>query len=156
MRAVRIWIWAGFLVGLCNGAAELTNSAFDVVAGQPYTLTWINASGGVTIDLMTGSISNLVKVMTIHRNILYVDPTIFAGDWRKWQLHFYLTDTKLYHRTTNVKPLYDLLYLELVFGVFPSEPNIDNFDEHPERRIFNLSDFRPGGDRQRFQRIEWL
>ncbi|KAK1834913.1 hypothetical protein QBC39DRAFT_181929 [Podospora conica] len=35
-------------------AVTLTNDAFTIAVGQPFTITWINASGPVTIDLLGG------------------------------------------------------------------------------------------------------
>jgi hypothetical protein len=44
----------------------LTNTDFSVEEGKPFTLTWIDASGPVTLELWSGSSpSNLVKVQTI-------------------------------------------------------------------------------------------
>ncbi|ERT03083.1 uncharacterized protein SPSK_09721 [Sporothrix schenckii 1099-18] len=42
-----------------------TNSAFDVTPGSTFTLTWHNATGPVTITLVTGSSADLKKVQVI-------------------------------------------------------------------------------------------
>lgn len=36
-------------------AVDLTNSDFPIAVGQPFTITWVNASGPVTIDLLGGA-----------------------------------------------------------------------------------------------------
>lgn len=48
-------------------AVTLTNSDFPIAVGQPFTITWINASGPVTIDLLGGADANqpLPVVVTI-------------------------------------------------------------------------------------------
>jgi hypothetical protein len=43
----------------------LTNSNYNVEEGKPFTLTWSDAQGPVTITLMTGDPSNLKEVRTI-------------------------------------------------------------------------------------------
>lgn len=52
-------------------AVTLTNSDFPIAIGQPFTITWINASGPVTIDLLGGADANqpLPVVVTIARNV---------------------------------------------------------------------------------------
>ncbi|CAK7228418.1 hypothetical protein SBRCBS47491_006898 [Sporothrix bragantina] len=45
-----------------------TNSAFDLVPGSTFTLTWGNATGPVTIYLATGESTDLKKVQTIDSN----------------------------------------------------------------------------------------
>jgi hypothetical protein len=46
-------------------AVQFTNSAFDVQAGKPFTLTWSGASGPVTIKLKNGPNTNLKDVATV-------------------------------------------------------------------------------------------
>lgn len=43
----------------------LTNSDYTIVEGQPFTLTWTNAQGPVTLSIMTGSSNNLKHVTDI-------------------------------------------------------------------------------------------
>ncbi|KAL2270069.1 hypothetical protein VTJ83DRAFT_2253 [Remersonia thermophila] len=43
----------------------LTNSEYTIVEGQPFTLTWQNAEGPVTLSIMTGSSNNLKHVVDI-------------------------------------------------------------------------------------------
>jgi hypothetical protein len=45
--------------------AKFTNSNFDVVEGEPFTLTWDNAEGPVTITLVTGPSGNLKPVTVV-------------------------------------------------------------------------------------------
>ncbi|KAH8891049.1 hypothetical protein GQ53DRAFT_747302 [Thozetella sp. PMI_491] len=52
----------GVLATIVNAKAVITNSAFDVVAGKPFTLTWVNATGAVTIQLVQGDPNNLKPV----------------------------------------------------------------------------------------------
>jgi hypothetical protein len=44
---------------------KFTNSNFDVEEGEPFTLTWQDAEGPVTITLVTGPARNLEAVTTI-------------------------------------------------------------------------------------------
>lgn len=53
-----------FLAALAN-AVEFTNNAYDVKAGEPFTLTWADASGPVTITLMNGPRDDLKPVETL-------------------------------------------------------------------------------------------
>ena len=42
-----------------------TNTKFDVTAGKTFTLTWANATGPVTVTLLTGPSTDLSKVSTL-------------------------------------------------------------------------------------------
>ena len=44
---------------------SLTNSNYDITEGDPFTFTWSDAEGPVTITLMTGPSDNLKPVKTI-------------------------------------------------------------------------------------------
>ncbi|GKT42234.1 uncharacterized protein ColSpa_02415 [Colletotrichum spaethianum] len=46
-------------------AVQLTNSDFDVKAGEAFTITWSDAQGPVTLTLKNGPSTNLVTVSTI-------------------------------------------------------------------------------------------
>ncbi|GKT54970.1 extracellular matrix protein [Colletotrichum tofieldiae] len=46
-------------------AVQLTNSNFDVQAGEPFTITWSDAQGPVTLTLKNGPSTNLATVQTI-------------------------------------------------------------------------------------------
>ncbi|KAK2004588.1 hypothetical protein LX36DRAFT_649649 [Colletotrichum falcatum] len=46
-------------------AVKLTNNNFDVEAGQPFTITWSDAQGPVTLTLKNGPSTNLVTVQSI-------------------------------------------------------------------------------------------
>ena len=46
-------------------AVEFTNNAYDVKSGVPFTLTWADASGPVTITLMNGPRDDLQPVETL-------------------------------------------------------------------------------------------
>ncbi|KAK2046980.1 hypothetical protein LZ31DRAFT_551776 [Colletotrichum somersetense] len=46
-------------------AVQLTNSNFDVEAGKPFTITWSDAQGPVTLTLKNGPSTNLVTVQSI-------------------------------------------------------------------------------------------
>ena len=59
---------ASVLAALAATATALpafTNSAFDLVPGSTFTLTWGNATGPVTIYLATGESDDLKKVQAI-------------------------------------------------------------------------------------------
>lgn len=43
----------------------LTNSNFDIVEGEPFTFTWDNAEGEVTLTLKNGDPGNLKDVLVI-------------------------------------------------------------------------------------------
>lgn len=53
------------LAATVSATPAFTNSAFDVVPGSTFTLTWGNATGPVTIVLATGTSDDLTKVETI-------------------------------------------------------------------------------------------
>ncbi|CAK7223472.1 hypothetical protein SCUCBS95973_005191 [Sporothrix curviconia] len=53
------------LAATATAIPAFTNSAFDLVPGSTFTLTWGNATGPVTIYLATGESSDLTKVQTI-------------------------------------------------------------------------------------------
>ncbi|KAJ4309067.1 hypothetical protein N0V84_011721 [Fusarium piperis] len=46
-------------------AVKLTNSAYDVAPGRPFTITWTEAQGPVTLRLKSGPQTNLVTVEEI-------------------------------------------------------------------------------------------
>lgn len=46
-------------------AVQLTNSNYDVQAGEPFVITWSDAQGPVTLTLKNGPSSNLQTVQTI-------------------------------------------------------------------------------------------
>ncbi|KAK1981292.1 Ser-Thr-rich glycosyl-phosphatidyl-inositol-anchored membrane family-domain-containing protein [Colletotrichum cereale] len=46
-------------------AVQLTNSNFNVEAGKPFTITWSDAQGPVTLTLKNGPSTNLVTVQSI-------------------------------------------------------------------------------------------
>ncbi|KAK2065811.1 hypothetical protein LY76DRAFT_599902 [Colletotrichum caudatum] len=46
-------------------AVQLTNTNFEVVAGKPFTITWSDAQGPVTLTLKNGPSSNLATVQSI-------------------------------------------------------------------------------------------
>lgn len=46
-------------------AVSLTNSDFTIRAGQPFTITWTDAQGPVTITLKNGDSNNLQTVAPI-------------------------------------------------------------------------------------------
>ncbi|KAK2030874.1 hypothetical protein LX32DRAFT_637749 [Colletotrichum zoysiae] len=46
-------------------AVQLTNSNFDIEAGKPFTITWSDAQGPVTLTLKNGPSTNLVTVQSI-------------------------------------------------------------------------------------------
>ncbi|OLN88796.1 hypothetical protein CCHL11_01990 [Colletotrichum chlorophyti] len=46
-------------------AVELTNSNYDIQAGQPFEITWTNAQGPVTLTLKNGPETNLQDVSVI-------------------------------------------------------------------------------------------
>ncbi|CAK7202769.1 hypothetical protein SEUCBS139899_005496 [Sporothrix eucalyptigena] len=56
------------LAATVSAIPAFTNSAFDVVPGSTFTLTWSNATGPVTIVLATGTAADLTKVETIDSN----------------------------------------------------------------------------------------
>ncbi|CAK7567146.1 MAG: hypothetical protein SEPTF4163_005108 [Sporothrix epigloea] len=63
---------ASVLAALAATATALpafTNSAFDLVPGSTFTLTWGNATGPVTIYLATGESDDLKKVQAIDSNV---------------------------------------------------------------------------------------
>ncbi len=53
------------LAATVSALPAFTNTAFDIVAGQPFTLTWSGNSGPVTISLANGDPNNLKVVETI-------------------------------------------------------------------------------------------
>ncbi|CAK7263057.1 hypothetical protein SEPCBS119000_000289 [Sporothrix epigloea] len=62
---------ASVFAALAATAAALpafTNSAFDLVPGSTFTLTWGNATGPVTIYLATGDAEDLTKLKAIDTN----------------------------------------------------------------------------------------
>lgn len=52
----------GALAAVVNAKAAFTNTEFNVQAGQPFTLSWSNATGPVTIDLVSGPTTDLKPV----------------------------------------------------------------------------------------------
>lgn len=44
---------------------QLTNSAYNPVEGQPFTITWTGASGAVTLLLKDGASTDLSTVETL-------------------------------------------------------------------------------------------
>lgn len=46
-------------------AIKLTNSNWDVVAGETFTISWTDADGGVSIRLKSGPANNLQTVQEI-------------------------------------------------------------------------------------------
>lgn len=44
---------------------QLTNSGYSVTEGQPFTITWTNADGPVTLLLKDGASNDLSTVATI-------------------------------------------------------------------------------------------
>ncbi|KAK4188531.1 hypothetical protein QBC35DRAFT_192779 [Podospora australis] len=48
---------------------EITNLSFNVVEGQPFTLTWRNAEGGVKVELMSGPDSGSLKPLRTLGNV---------------------------------------------------------------------------------------
>ncbi|KAL1883124.1 hypothetical protein VTK73DRAFT_9491 [Phialemonium thermophilum] len=57
-----------FLAAVAQAKVAFTNSAFDVEAGKPITLTWAGNSGPVTITLKNGPADNLKTVTVIDTN----------------------------------------------------------------------------------------
>lgn len=53
------------LAASTNAIVAFTNSAFVVVPGKPFTLTWSGASGPVTIKLKNGPALVLKDVLTV-------------------------------------------------------------------------------------------
>jgi len=53
------------LAASVNAMVAFTNSAFDVEAGKPFTLTWSGNSGPVTITLKNGPATVLKDVMVL-------------------------------------------------------------------------------------------
>lgn len=47
------------------GKPVLTNSQYEITEGEPFTITWSDAQGPVTLTLVSGPESNLVPVFTI-------------------------------------------------------------------------------------------
>lgn len=59
------------LAAIANANLILTNSQYNLVPGQPFTLTWSGASGAVTVTLKTGSNPNdLSTVKTLDCTLL--------------------------------------------------------------------------------------
>lgn len=48
----------------------LTNSNYEIVEGEPFTLKWTNAQGPVTISLMTGDPGALKHVTDLTSKLL--------------------------------------------------------------------------------------
>lgn len=46
-------------------AIELTNSNYDITEGEPFTITWSDADGDVTLLLKDGPSNNLGTIATI-------------------------------------------------------------------------------------------
>lgn len=46
-------------------AVQVTNSDYDIIAGEPFTIEWADAEGGVTIRLKSGPSDNLETVQEI-------------------------------------------------------------------------------------------
>lgn len=57
-------------------AVQLTNSDFNLVPGQPFTIEWAEASGPVTLRLKTGPSDALVTVQEITSTAIF--PTSFV------------------------------------------------------------------------------
>jgi len=66
-------------------AVKLTNSNYDVAAGQPFTITWSDAQGPVTLTLKNGPSTNLVTVQSIATgqsgtSFVWTPPTTLPSD----------------------------------------------------------------------------
>jgi hypothetical protein len=57
-------------------AVQLTNSEFNLVPGEPFTIEWAEASGPVTLRLKTGPSDALVTVQEITSTAIF--PTSLA------------------------------------------------------------------------------
>lgn len=64
MKTIKVATLAGLvaLVQAQNGDFIITNSDFDLVAGEEFTLEWTGNEGPVTIRLQTGPEDNLETV----------------------------------------------------------------------------------------------
>ncbi|KAK1600465.1 Ser-Thr-rich glycosyl-phosphatidyl-inositol-anchored membrane family-domain-containing protein [Colletotrichum navitas] len=66
-------------------AVKLTNSNYDVAAGQPFTITWSDAQGPVTLTLKNGPSTNLATVQSIATgqsgtSFVWTPPTTLPSD----------------------------------------------------------------------------
>lgn len=55
-------------------AVSLTNSNYDITEGSPFTITWTDAEGDVTLLLKDGPSTNLATVSTIACKFYSVNP----------------------------------------------------------------------------------
>ncbi len=83
-------IWAILLVllptsGRVLAAVSLTNVEYYILEGMPFTITWINNRGPVTVTLMKGPDANLEQVLVIVQGSLaqeytWTPPPTLAAD----------------------------------------------------------------------------
>ncbi|KAM0819636.1 hypothetical protein AB5N19_05452 [Seiridium cardinale] len=65
MKSVIASIAVAVLAGLVDAKASFTNTAFDVEAGESFTLTWVGGTGPFQILLKDGPSTNLETVETL-------------------------------------------------------------------------------------------
>ncbi|KAH6660127.1 hypothetical protein BKA67DRAFT_530243 [Truncatella angustata] len=65
MKSVIASFAVAVLAGLVDAKASFTNTEFDIVAGQSYTLKWEGGAGPYTINLKDGPSNNLETVETL-------------------------------------------------------------------------------------------
>jgi hypothetical protein len=66
MRFSSFLVAAAAITGFANAIPSFTNLVFNnVTAGEPFTLTWANATGPVTIKLKNGDALDLKDVQTV-------------------------------------------------------------------------------------------
>lgn len=72
-------------------AVQLTNTNFNVQAGQAFEITWSDASGPVTLTLKNGPSTDLKTVSTIASEYIsspgeMSSDTDFYSSWPEWYL----------------------------------------------------------------------
>lgn len=63
-------IFVAVMAAVAEAKPQFTNSAYDVEAGVPFTLSWSGATGPVTIVLQNGPPGNLKDVMVLDGKLL--------------------------------------------------------------------------------------